>query len=74
MDLFRMLVQEYENRRTDYLNATDMMGLSLLHYAAMNKQQNNTEIIRILLRKGVTVNALAKDNTTALDYAVTTGM
>lgn len=68
-----MLLQEYEDRKIDYLNATDMMGLSLLHFAAMNKQQNNTEILRILLRKGVTVNALARDNTTPLDYAVTTG-
>lgn len=68
-----MLLQEYEDRKIDYLNATDMMGMSLLHFAAMNKQQNNTEILRILLRKGVAVNAVARDHTTPLDYAATTG-
>ncbi|XP_037029495.1 ankyrin-1-like [Bradysia coprophila] len=73
VEVFRMLLQEYEDRKIDYLNATDMMGMSLLHYSAMNKQQNNTEILRILLRKGVTVNAVARDHTTPLVYAATTG-
>lgn len=49
------------------------MGMSLLHFAAMNKKPNNIEVLRILLEKGANVNSIARDNTTPLDYAATTG-
>lgn len=50
------------------------MGMSLLHFAAMNKKSNNIEAIKILLQKGANVNSIARDTTTPLDYAATTGM
>lgn len=50
------------------------MGMSLLHYAAMNRKPRNTEMLEILLQKGADVNAIASDNTTPLDYAASTGM
>lgn len=49
------------------------MGMSLLHFAAMNKKSNNIEVLKILLEKGSNVNSIARDNTTPLDYAATTG-
>lgn len=71
--IFNLLIQEYEKRNIDFINATDMMGMSLLHFAAMNKKPNNTEILRTLIQKGANVNAIAKDNTTPLDFAASTG-
>lgn len=50
------------------------MGMSLLHYAAMNRKPRNTEMLEFLLQKGAEVNAIASDNTTPLDYAASTGM
>lgn len=49
------------------------MGMSLLHFAAMNKKPNNVEIVKILLEKSPNVNSIARDNTTPLDFAATTG-
>lgn len=72
-EIFNLLIQEYEKRNIDFINATDMMGMSLLHFAAMNKKPNNTEILRTLIQKGANVNAIAKDNTTPLDFAASTG-
>lgn len=50
------------------------MGMSLLHFAAMNRKPKNTEILKILLQKNIDVNSIAKDNTTPLDYASSTGL
>ncbi len=74
VDVFKLMVQEYENRHIDYINATDSMGMSLLHYAAMNKRPNNTDILKTLLQGGANVKTIARDNTIPLDYAATTGM
>lgn len=49
------------------------MGMSLLHFATMNKSPNNCEIIRILLKKDMDVNLIADDKTTPLHYACATG-
>lgn len=49
------------------------MGMTLLHFAAMNPKPNNTEILTFLIEKGFNVNAVAGDNTTTLDYAASTG-
>lgn len=49
------------------------MGMSLLHFAAMNRKSKNTEILKILIQKKIGVNLIAKDNTTPLDYAASTG-
>lgn len=55
------------------MNTTDIMGMSLMHFAAMNRKKNNTDILRNVIQKGAKVNVVARDNTTPLDYAATTG-
>lgn len=50
------------------------MGMSLLHFTAMNKNPNNTEILRILLKKNIDVNSIAADKTSPLHYACATGL
>lgn len=50
------------------------MGMSLVHFAAMNRKPKNTDILRTLIQKDADVNAIANDNTTPLDYACSTGM
>lgn len=72
-ETFKLLIQECENRNINFKNATDIMGMSLLHFAAMNRKPKNTEILKMLLQKDINVNSIAKDNTTALDYAASTG-
>lgn len=49
------------------------MGMSLLHYAAMNRKPKNTDIVRALLEKHANVNLRASDKTTPLHYAAATG-
>lgn len=49
------------------------MGMNVLHFASMNRMPNNTEIVRILLQKSVAANLIARDNTTTIHYAATTG-
>lgn len=66
-------MQEHENRNIGFINTTDMMGMSLLHFAAMNKKSNNADILKMLLQKNPNVNSIARDNTTPLDFAATTG-
>lgn len=73
LEVFKLLYQEHEKRNIDFINATDMMGMTLLHFAAMNKKPNNVEILKILLQKSPNVNSIARDNTIPLDYAATTG-
>lgn len=50
------------------------MGMSVLHFAAMNRKPNNTEMIKILLENDINVNSIASDNTIPLDYACATGI
>lgn len=72
-EAFKLLIQEHEKRNIGFINITDIMGMSLLHFAAMNKKPNNVEIVKILLEKSPNVNSIARDNTTPLDFAATTG-
>lgn len=73
-EIFKFLIKEYESRNIDYINATDDLGMNVLHFAAMNRKPKNTEMLQILLEKEADVNAIASDNTTALDYASATGI
>lgn len=50
------------------------MNMNLLHFAAMNKNPKNCDIVRILLKKGMDVNSKADDDTTPLHYACATGL
>lgn len=72
--MFKLLVQECDSRNISFINETDVMGMSLLHFAAMNRKPNNTAILSTLLERNADVNAIARDNTTALDFAASTGM
>lgn len=51
-----------------------MMGMSLLHFATMNRNPNNTEILIILLKRNADINWIADDNSTPLHYACATGL
>lgn len=71
--IFRLLIDEYEKRNIDFINSTDIMGMSLLHFTAMNRNPNNVEMLRILLRKDMSVNSIADDKTSPLHYSCATG-
>lgn len=72
-EIFKLLIQEYEKRDIDFINSTDIMGMSLLHFAAMNRNPNNAEMLRILLKKDIMINSIADDKTIPLHYACATG-
>lgn len=73
-EIFKILIQECESRNIDFINATDVMGMTVLHYTAMNRKPKNTQMLKILLQKDANVNSVASDNTTPLDYACATGI
>lgn len=68
------MIRECEKRNIEFANATDVMGMSVLHYACMNRKPKNTEMLKILLQKEANVNSIASDNTTPLHFACATGM
>lgn len=72
-EIYKLLIEESEKKNIDFINATDVMGMSVLHYVAMNRKNRNTEMLRFLLEKNTNVNAIASDNTTPLQFASATG-
>lgn len=67
-------MNEFEKRNIDFINAKDKMGMSLLHFAAMNRNPNNTEMLTMLLKRNIDVNSIADDMTSPLHYACATGL